>query len=176
MVDDELKKVYNFDLPRKKLICRQLCEAIASLHLLENPVIHRDIKPENIILNEKGMIKLCDFGLSKFQIAITELRSTIGSKSELETKMYMAPELLLRNQKATLASDVWALACTVIEIYTEESVWLIETPENLKKCLEDGVLPEIDKLPDDLQKMIKNSLVFEDNKRITAAEMLQSFY
>lgn len=175
MVDDELKTLFNFNLPRKRLICRQLCEAIASLHLLENPVIHRDIKPENIILNEQGLIKLCDFGLSKFQVAITELRSTIGSKSGIGTRMYMAPELILHNHKATMESDVWALACTVIEIFTEEPAWSIETVEELKTCLERGLHPDINKLPADLHTMIQGGLKYEANKRLTAAEMVYSF-
>ena len=41
-------------------------QTVKALHYLKEThgVIHRDVKPSNILLDEKGNVKLCDFGIS----------------------------------------------------------------------------------------------------------------
>lgn len=53
-------------------------------------VVHRDIKPSNILINTKGEVKLCDFGVSK----IMHDKSTMELKFKtfVGTLMYMSPE------------------------------------------------------------------------------------
>ncbi|KAL0415599.1 UNVERIFIED_CONTAM: Cyclin-dependent kinase G-1 [Sesamum latifolium] len=46
-----------------KCIMKQLLEGVKFLH--ENGVMHRDLKPSNILINKKGDLKICDFGLSR---------------------------------------------------------------------------------------------------------------
>ncbi|KAL0415597.1 UNVERIFIED_CONTAM: Cyclin-dependent kinase G-2 [Sesamum latifolium] len=53
-----------------KCIMKQLLEGVKFLH--ENGVMHRDLKPSNILINKKGDLKICDFGLSR------QIRKQVG--------------------------------------------------------------------------------------------------
>jgi glycogen synthase kinase 3 beta len=41
----------------------QLLNGLKNIHKLK--IAHRDLKPENVLLSEKGVVKICDFGSSK---------------------------------------------------------------------------------------------------------------
>ena len=71
---------------------------------------------------EKILIKkLCDMGLSKLKSAQSLTRTT--SSAIQGTPPYMAPECLLERKKAAVQSDVWSLACTLVELFTEIECW-----------------------------------------------------
>ena len=70
--------------------------------------MHRDIKPSNVLVNSKGAIKLCDFGVSG------ELVNSIAD-TFVGTSTYMAPERI-QGAKYTVKSDVWSLGLMVMEL------------------------------------------------------------
>ena len=77
-------------------------------------MIHRDIKPSNILINHRGQIKLCDFGISGCLIDSITSSRTIGSHS------YQAPELFQHDFeidfKYDCRVDVWSLGITLLEM------------------------------------------------------------
>src|SRR2546423_2957277 len=107
---DRLKKG-KLDEPEALKIARQLCAGVAEAH--RSGILHRDLKPGNVMLCRKkdGRTRavITDFGLST--------NSTIASEMAGGTPSYMAPELL-RDGKASQASDVFSLGVILYEMVT----------------------------------------------------------
>uniref|UniRef100_A0A0B7B528 Protein kinase domain-containing protein n=1 Tax=Arion vulgaris TaxID=1028688 RepID=A0A0B7B528_9EUPU len=85
----------------------QVCNGLAYLH--HKSVVHRDLKPENVLLNAKGEVKIADFGLAKKVKDII----TCG----IGTPVYMAPEILLLNDKYDTKADIYSLAMIMWELW-----------------------------------------------------------
>ncbi|KAM3074678.1 MAP kinase kinase (MEK), variant 2 [Clarireedia jacksonii] len=75
---------------------------------IKHHIMHRDIKPSNILVNSKGQIKLCDFGVSG------ELVNSVAD-TFVGTSTYMAPERI-QGQKYTVKSDVWSFGLSIMEL------------------------------------------------------------
>jgi mitogen-activated protein kinase kinase len=71
-------------------------------------IMHRDIKPSNVLVNSRGSIKLCDFGVA------TETVNSVAN-TFVGTSTYMAPERI-KGDPYTVKSDVWSVGLTIMEL------------------------------------------------------------
>ncbi|RHZ60414.1 hypothetical protein Glove_353g16 [Diversispora epigaea] len=71
-------------------------------------IIHRDVKPSNILVNSKGQIKICDFGVSG-QLINSIADTFVG------TSNYMSPERI-QGASYSVRSDVWSVGITLMEL------------------------------------------------------------
>ena len=96
-----------------KTLMLQLLSAVALLH--DNWMIHRDLKTSNLLLNNRGEIKVADFGLAR------KYGSPLGNMTQLVvTLWYRAPELLLGGKEYTTAVDMWSIGCIFAELVNNE--------------------------------------------------------
>merc|ERR1711988_843407 len=105
-------------LPEKlsKSYLRQLLDGIAYCH--DHRVLHRDLKPQNLLIDNKGCIKLCDFGLARvFSLPMRNYTH------EVVTLWYRAPEILLGSRSYNMAVDVWSLGLIFSEMLTGNTLF-----------------------------------------------------
>ena len=142
-------------------------------YLYENyKIIHRDIKPSNVLVNGKGSIKICDFGVSK---------KLINSVAEtfVGTSTYMSPERIQGNGYS-VKGDVWSLGLMVIELVTGEFPLggHNDTPRGILDLLQRIVnepaptLPTTDTFPDDMRNFVERCCVKDARDRGSISELL----
>ena len=101
----------------------QICNAVDHAHA--QGVIHRDLRPSNVIVAESGLLKVADFGTSRFLEIAAHGTTIIGSPP------YMAPEQF--HGRAVFASDVYSLGVTMFEMLTGSLPYESPTPGDVER-------------------------------------------
>jgi len=105
-----------FSPSETKTLLLQICSATEYLHA--NWIIHRDLKTSNLLLNNRGEIKLADFGMARY------ISSPPPKLTQLVvTLWYRAPELLLGAEEYGFEIDIWSIGCIFAELLTREPVF-----------------------------------------------------
>jgi predicted Ser/Thr protein kinase len=104
--------------PEALAIASQVCEALEYAH--GEGIVHRDIKPENILLDQKGRVKIADFGVSKLLGASPTAVQLTQSSQVLGTFHYMAPEQFQNPLAVDHRVDLYSLGVVLYEMLTGE--------------------------------------------------------
>uniref|UniRef100_A0A8C8UNF9 non-specific serine/threonine protein kinase n=1 Tax=Peromyscus maniculatus bairdii TaxID=230844 RepID=A0A8C8UNF9_PERMB len=115
----------------------------------KNGIAHRDIKLDNILLDGKGSVKLCDFGLA--------IRVTSGQRSKgfCGTLEYCAPELFTDTEYDARAVDIWSLGVVLYTMVTASFPFKARTYSDMKE----EMLNPCYYLPSTLSQNIVNLIV-----------------
>jgi eukaryotic-like serine/threonine-protein kinase len=103
----------------------QICNAVDHAH--QQGVIHRDLRPANVLVGEHDMLKVADFGTSRFLEIAAHGTTVIGSPP------YMAPEQF--HGRAVFASDIYSLGVTMYQMLTGELPYDTPAPGDLDKLM-----------------------------------------
>jgi serine/threonine-protein kinase BUR1 len=103
----------NFTVPQIKCYMLQLLEGVRYLH--ENHILHRDMKAANLLVNNKGILQIADFGLARHYVGDIPRPGRGGGEGVREytslvvTRWYRPPELLMHLKRYTTAIDMWGV-------------------------------------------------------------------
>lgn len=75
-------------------------------------VVHRDIKPQNILINNKGILKIVDFGLSRSK----DMMTITHSDKFMGTAYYSAPEQVQSSHEVDTRADLYSLSVVLFEM------------------------------------------------------------
>ena len=99
---------------------RQILAGLSYLH--GRDIIHRDIKGANVLVDNKGNIKISDFGISKrveasALLAPQKTGGHVHRPSLQGSVFWMAPEVV-KQTSYTRKADIWSLGCLIVEMFT----------------------------------------------------------
>ncbi|KAF2089839.1 MAP kinase-like protein [Saccharata proteae CBS 121410] len=160
---------------------RQILTGLAYLH--SKDIIHRDIKGANILVDNKGRVKISDFGISKRVEASTLLSSNgpSGKKGANRVSLqgsvfWMAPEVV-KQTAYTLKADIWSLGCLIVEMLTGarphadctqlQAIFKIGGGGNASPKVPDAASEEA-------RQFLKRTFEIDHEMRPTAEELLKS--
>ncbi|MBS0335818.1 MAG: protein kinase [Proteobacteria bacterium] len=135
----ELKDFFDanerFDIKEAVHIMCELCEALHFAH--EAGIIHRDIKPANVMIDNKGRVKLADFGVARITDADRSASEKTQAGAIVGTPAYMSPEQI-EGGEIDRRTDIFSAGIILYQFLTGEkpftgtSTWTIA-----KKILQD---------------------------------------
>uniref|UniRef100_A0A131XVH7 Protein kinase domain-containing protein n=1 Tax=Ixodes ricinus TaxID=34613 RepID=A0A131XVH7_IXORI len=113
---DTIPKGQNVEKKLLKSYLKQILEGILFCH--QRRVLHRDLKPQNLLIDQRGNIKVADFGLARaFGIPMRVYTH------EVVTLWYRAPEVLLGASRYSTPIDIWSVACIFAEMVNRKPLF-----------------------------------------------------
>lgn len=151
-------------------LCLQAASGLAAAH--EKDIIHRDIKPANLMVNERGLLKITDFGLALLGGGASRLTAT---GMFMGTPGYLSPEQC-RDENIDARTDIYSLGVTLFEMLTGSIPFKADSPLALLRQILEVEPPDVRDLnpdvPDQLRLILKKMMAKDQEERYATADDL----
>eukprot|EP00920_Eleutheroschizon_duboscqi_P025410 GHVT01062572.1.p1 GENE.GHVT01062572.1~~GHVT01062572.1.p1 ORF type:complete len:282 (+),score=19.50 GHVT01062572.1:604-1449(+) len=151
------------------VVCRWFTQlALGLKYLHEKHILHRDLKTQNVFLDDRGDALIGDFGIAKV------LESTMAqAATAIGTPYYLSPELI-RGEKYSFPSDVWALGCILYELCVLRVPFDAPSIKELGRQIINDPIPVLDnRWSPELSDLLKTILQRDPRKRPTANDIVR---
>ena len=147
-------------------LIKDVISAVYYLHNMDPPIIHRDIKPENVLLADRMVAKLTDFGWSNY-MQEDEKRTTVCG-----TPIYLAPEII-KEEGHDERVDIWCIGVLLFELITANVPFQGNDIETLKNNILKIRIAWPREINSDAKNLILKILKLDPNQRISLTDMLR---
>jgi len=147
-------------------IAGQISAGLAAAH--ESGVVHRDLKPANVMVDDRGIARITDFGLAEVAEAIR------GERAREGTPKYMSPEQL-EGSEVGFPSDLYSLGLVLYELFTGKPGVAADSLEDRMRRKREPPTPPSSLAPDidrRVEKLILRCLEFEPGRRPPSARAI----
>eukprot|EP01063_Lacrimia_lanifica_P019531 TRINITY_DN2690_c0_g1_i1.p1 TRINITY_DN2690_c0_g1~~TRINITY_DN2690_c0_g1_i1.p1 ORF type:complete len:296 (+),score=121.28 TRINITY_DN2690_c0_g1_i1:122-1009(+) len=161
---DKLDEAKHFAEPVAVRYLQQLVSGLYYLH--SQGIAHRDLKPENLLIDDRGNLKIADFGFSRLLDQHQLLQTVCG------TPNYMAPEVLKEKGYDGKRADIWSSG---VILYAMLAGYLpFDDPIMAKLCdkIEKGIYRNSRKFSPNAVDLIARMLTVDPARRITLSQIL----
>ncbi|XP_066903022.1 cyclin-dependent kinase 17 [Halyomorpha halys] len=168
-----------------KIFLFQLLRGLAYCH--SRRILHRDLKPQNLLINEKGELKLADFGLARAKSVPTKTYS-----NEVVTLWYRPPDVLMGSTEYSTQIDMWGVGCIFFEMASGRPLFpgsTVEEELNLitrilgplnspfpSESVHETLISRAPRLQQDGICLLKSFLVYEAKDRVSASDAMKFSY
>jgi hypothetical protein len=109
-----LQRIGRLPADKAAQVARQMADGLAAAH--ERGILHRDLKPANVMLDDRGQVRIMDFGLAALAGTVHGLELLRG------TPAYSSPEQR-GGRGVTERSDIYCLGLVMYELFTGQRAW-----------------------------------------------------
>lgn len=151
-------------------ITLQTAAGLGAAH--EHGIIHRDIKPANLMIDERGLVKITDFGLALMSAAVSRLTAT---GMFMGTPGYLSPEQCL-DQDIDHRTDIYSLGVTLFEALSGKAPFTGDSPLALLRQIIDVEPPDLADLKPgvdpELRNLVQRMMAKDRNLRVSSCAEL----
>src|ERR1700722_8377684 len=146
-------------------IAIQVARGLSEAHARH--IVHRDIKPSNIIITDRGVAKIVDFGLARV-ISSASSQQSIRTSG---TAAYMSPEQAM-GKTLDHRTDVWSLGVVLVEMATGARPFASENITGLMWEILNHPPTLMDNLPEELKPIVYRALAKDPGQRYSDCDAM----